>query len=227
MWNRALKIAFGVMLIPVCLGFTVQLAAIVTSITYKRDAPYYFVLGGFAYLTAHILFKKPILAYVFGHELTHALFAVLFGGSVRSFHASDRGGRVTITKSNFVITLAPYFFPLYTFVALLFYWLAGAANVRGAEGWLVFLSGATYSFHLALTLAFLRTDQDDIKEQGALFSYPLIYLFNMIFVAFLLRVLMAENMNYLRFLGGGIMKSTEMIALALRTGYRAMQGAAL
>jgi hypothetical protein len=227
MWNRFLKVAFGIMLIPFCLGFTIQLAAIVTSLTYKREAPYYFVLGGITYLTAHILFKKPILAYVFGHELTHALFAVLFGGSVRSFHASDRGGRVTITKSNFVITLAPYFFPLYTFVALLFYWLASAADVRGAEGWLVFLSGATYSFHLALTLAFLRTDQDDIKEQGALFSYPLIYLFNMIFVAFLLRVLMTENMNYLRFLVGGIMRSTEMISLALSTVSRAMHASAL
>lgn len=227
MWNRILKVAFGLMLIPFCLGFTVQLTAIVTSITYKQDAPYYFVLGGITYLTAHILFKKPILTYVFGHELTHALFAVLFGGSVKSFHASDRGGRVTITKSNFVITLAPYFFPLYTFIVLLFYWLAGAADVRGAEGWLVFLSGATYFFHLALTFAFLRTDQDDIKEQGALFSYPLIYLFNTIFVAFLLRVLMSENMNYPRFLGGGIMKSTEMISLVFSTVSRAMHAAAL
>lgn len=212
MWEKILKIAFGVMLIPFCLGFTVHLAAIVTSITYKHEAPYYFVLGCLSYLTAHILFKKPILTYVFGHELTHALFAVLFGGSVKSFHASDRGGRVTITKSNFIITLAPYFFPLYTIIALTFYWLARAADVRGAEGWLVFFSGATYSFHLALTFSFLRTDQDDIREEGALFSYPLIYLFNMMFVAFLLRVLMTENMNYLLFLGGGILKSTEMIS---------------
>ena len=221
MWEKILKIAFGVMLIPFCLGFTVHLASVVTSITYKQEAPYYFVLGCLTYLTAHILFKKPILTYVFGHELTHALFAVLFGGSVKSFHASDRGGRVTITKSNFIITLAPYFFPLYTIIALTFYWLARAADVRGAEGWLVFFSGATYSFHLALTFSFLRTDQDDIREEGALFSYPLIYLFNMMFVAFLLRVLMAENMNYLLFLGGGIMKSTEMISrifmLFLRT----------
>ena len=221
MWEKILKIAFGVMLIPFCLGFTVHLASVVTSITYKQEAPYFFVFGCLTYLTAHILFKKPILTYVFGHELTHALFAVLFGGSVKSFHASDRGGRVTITKSNFIITLAPYFFPLYTIIALTFYWLARAADVRGAEGWLVFFSGATYSFHLALTFSFLRTDQDDIREEGALFSYPLIYLFNMMFVAFLLRVLMAENMNYLLFLGGGIMKSTEMISrifmLFLRT----------
>src|SRR3989337_3365266 len=132
MWNRILKIALGVALIPFCLGFTVQFAAIITSITYKRDVPYYFILGGLAYLTAHILLKKPILTYVFGHELTHALFAVLFGGSVKSFHASDRGGRVTITKSNFIITLAPYFFPLYTVAVLLLYWAAAAAGIRGA-----------------------------------------------------------------------------------------------
>ena len=227
MWNRILKVALGAALIPFCLGFTVQLAAVVTSVTYRRDAPYYFILGGLTYLTAHLLFKKPILTYVFGHELTHALFAVLFGGSVKSFHASDRGGRVTITKSNFIITLAPYFFPLYTFIALTFTWLARAVDVRGAEGWLVFFSGATYSFHLALTFAFLRTDQDDIREQGALFSYPLIYLFNMIFVAFLLRVLMAENMNYLRFLGDGIMKSADMISLAFGTISGMVRGAAL
>ena len=54
MWNRILKVAFGLMLIPFCLGFTVQLAAVVTSITYKRDAPYYFVLGGLTYLTASV-----------------------------------------------------------------------------------------------------------------------------------------------------------------------------
>ena len=227
MRNRILKVALGAALIPFCLGFTVQLAAVVTSVTYRRDAPYYFILGGLTYLTAHLLFKKPILTYVFGHELTHALFAVLFGGSVKSFHASDRGGRVTITKSNFIITLAPYFFPLYTFTALLFTWLARAVDVRGAEGWLVFFAGATYFFHLALTFAFLRTDQDDIREQGALFSYPLIYLFNILFVAFLMRVLMAENMNYLRFLGDGIMKSTDMISLAFKTASRAIHAAAL
>ncbi len=225
MWKRILKIALGVTLVPFCLGFTLQLASIVTSVTYKRDAPYYFLLGGCTYLAAHLLFKKPILTYVFGHELTHALFAVLFGGSVKSLHASDRGGRVTITKSNFIITLAPYFFPLYTFIALMFYWLARAADVRGAEGWFVFFSGATYSFHLVLTLSFLRADQDDIREQGALFSYPLIYLFNMIFVAFLLCFLMAENMNYLRFLGGGIMKSAEMISLVFTTASRAIHAA--
>ncbi len=213
MLNKTFKIALGIVLIPFCIGFTWQFGATLFSITYKKDVPYYFIAGGLTYLTAHILFKKPIFTYVIGHELTHAFFTVLFGGKVKSFQASHRGGRVTITKSNFVITLAPYFFPLYTFAALIMYWLAVAADVRIAAGWLVFASGTTYSFHLILTFFFLQTDQNDIKEHGAIFSYPLIYLFNILFAALLIWLLLAENMNYPKFLYSGILKAVDMISL--------------
>ncbi len=210
---KTLKITLGIVLIPFCIGFTWQFGATVFSIIYKREAPYYFLAGGLTYLTAHILFKKPILTYVVGHELTHAFFTVLFGGKVKSLHASSRGGRVTITRSNFIITLAPYFFPLYTFVALIMYWLAVIAEVRSAAGWFVYASGMTYSFHLILTIFFLQTDQNDIKEHGAIFSYPLIYLFNILFAALLISVLIADNMSYPKFMYGGILKSTDMLAV--------------
>jgi hypothetical protein len=213
MLNKIFKILLGIVLVPFCVGFTWQFGATVFGITYKREVPYYFLAGGLTYLTAHILFKKPILTYVVGHELTHAFFTMLFGGKVKSFHASDRGGRVTITKSNFIITLAPYFFPLYTFAALVMYWLAAIADVRMAAGWLVFASGTTYSFHLILTFFFLQTDQNDIKEHGAIFSYPLIYLFNILFAALLIWLLLAENMSYPKFLYGGILKTTDMLSV--------------
>jgi hypothetical protein len=213
MGKKTFKILLGLGLVPFCLGFTWQLAATLVTVRYKPGAPYYFVAGGLTYLTAHLLFKKPILAYVVGHELTHALFALLFGGSVKSLHASSRGGRVTITKSNCIITLAPYFFPLYTFVALVFYYLARLADAQGATttGVLIFVSGATFAFHLVLTFIFLQTDQNDIREHGEVFSYPLIYLFNVSFAAFLIYTYLAENMDYLLFLAGGILKSAGMI----------------
>jgi len=213
MLKKTFKILLGLALVPFCIGFTWQFGSTVFDITYKREAPYYFLAGGLTYLAAHVLFKKPILTYVFGHEMTHAFFTMLFGGKVKSFHASDRGGRVTITKSNFIITLAPYFFPLYTSAALIMYWLAVIANVRTAAGWLVFASGTTYSFHLILTFFFLQTDQNDIKEHGAIFSYPLIYLFNILFAAFLIWLLLADNMSYPKFLYGGILKSTKMLSV--------------
>jgi hypothetical protein len=216
MLKYLVKILLGVAFLPLCVGFTWQFFATVFSVAYKPAVPYYFLAGGLAYLTAHVLFRRPIFTYVFGHELTHALFAVLFGGSVKNFQASERGGRVTLTKSNFIITLAPYFFPLYTFLALVFYGLTLAAGARGAAGWMVFVIGATFSFHLVLTFVFLQTDQTDIAEQGAFFSYPLIFLFNLLFAALLLHLLLAEHPAFPEFLGGGIMKSIELLTRLLQ-----------
>jgi hypothetical protein len=212
--KRVLKILLGLALVPFCAGYTWQLAVMLVSTRYRPDAPYYFLGGGLAYSTVHILFRKPIFTYVVGHELTHALFAVLFGGAVKSFQASERGGRVTLTKSNFLITLAPYFFPLYTFAALALYEAALAFHVRGTViDALIFLAGATFAFHLILTLIFLRTDQNDIREEGAVFSYPLIFLFNIAFAALLVNICLAENMDFLRFLVGGIIKTVAVATL--------------
>ncbi|OGW18739.1 MAG: hypothetical protein A2X56_01660 [Nitrospirae bacterium GWC2_57_13] len=224
MLMRLFKILLGLALIPACLGFTWQLGETVLSLSYKPHAPWYFLAGTAAYFAAHALFRRPIITYVFGHELTHALFAVLFGGSVKSFHASERGGRVTVTRTNVVITLAPYFFPLYTFAVLALYWLSRLADLRGAEGWLVLLAGATFAFHLLLTFIFLQSDQDDIREQGAIFSYPLIYLFNVVFAALLVGVLLSEEMDYVRFLAGGIIKSIDMVRRAMGMAAGLAQG---
>lgn len=224
MIKKILKILFGLMLVPLCIGFTRQLATTIFTVQYRPDAPYYFFAGGLFYLVIHILFKKPVFAYVIGHELTHALFALLFGGSVKSFHASDRGGRVTITKSNFIITLAPYFFPLYTALALILYWSAIAAGARGVTtDILIFLSGATFALHLMLTFVFLQADQNDIREEGAIFSYPLIFLFNVAFTAFLIKVFLAENLDYLDYFTGGIIATGQLVYPYLEKAYAFIQ----
>jgi hypothetical protein len=220
MGKRILKILFGLSLVPFCVGFAWQFAKAVVTVHYRPDTPYYFFAGGLTYITIHVLFRKPVLTYVIGHELTHALFALLFGGAVKSIHASDRGGRVTITKSNFIITLAPYFFPLYTSLALVLYWTARAADARGiATDILIFLSGATFALHLVLTFVFLQTDQNDIRDEGAIFSYPLIFLFNIAFAAFLMKVYLTDNLDYLGFLTGGIMRTAEFLLPLVRKGY--------
>lgn len=214
MTKKIIKIILGLTLIPFCLGFTWEFSSVIFSLAYKPAAPYYFLAGGLIYCVAHFIFKKPIFTYVIAHELTHALFAVIFGGSVKSLQASERGGRVTVTKSNFLITLAPYFFPLYAFIALLLYGGALAAHAgTAATNILVSLSGAAFSFHVVLTFVFLQTDQSDIREQGALFSYPLIYLFNIAFAAIVVDIYLAKDMDYLQFLVGGIMKSMGMMAM--------------
>lgn len=212
------KILLGVLLLPFCFGMTWQLGSTVFSIPYKGDLPYFFMAGGIAYLTIHILFKKPILTYVFAHELTHAFFAVLFGGSIKAFHATERGGQVTVTKSNFLITLAPYFFPLYTFLVLILSLLVQPSQT-GPVRTIVFMAGATFAFHILLTLIFLKADQKDIREEGAFFSYPLIYLFNVVFAALLMHLLLAQKNGFLDFLGNGIIRGVHLYSLMLTRLY--------
>ena len=42
----------------------------------------------------------------------------LFGGEVKQMKVSSKGGHVLISKTNFLIALAPYFFPLYAFIVI-------------------------------------------------------------------------------------------------------------
>ena len=69
--------------------------------------------GAACWVVIYSLLPKPMWVYVFGHELTHALWTWLFGGKVKKFKASAKGGHVIVTKNNFLISLAPYFFPVY------------------------------------------------------------------------------------------------------------------
>ena len=115
--------------------------------------------------------------YVVGHELTHALWTCLFGGKVKRFHASAKGGQVDVTKSNFLITLAPYFFPLYAAAVVLVFAVGqviwGWAAYRL---WFHFLLGFACAFHVSLTWQVLKTSQSDITQHGYLFSAVVIWL---------------------------------------------------
>src|SRR4030095_9421876 len=123
--------------------------------------------GGACWLAVFLLLPKPMLIYVFGHELTHALWTWLFGGRVKKFKVSAKGGHVLISKSNFVIVLAPYFFPLYVVAVVLVFALVHVLlGWQRQVVWLHFFVGVAYAFHLTLTWHILQTRQSDITSQG-------------------------------------------------------------
>ena len=98
-----------------------------------------------------------MLIYVFGHELTHALWTWLFLGSVKKFKASAKGGKVVITRENFLITLAPYFFPLYAVFVVLVFWAGDLIWVwTQYRMWFHLMLGVAYSFHITLTWHVLK-----------------------------------------------------------------------
>jgi len=138
--------------------------------------------GGFvAYLLIHFLFYKPIFSHVLAHELTHALAAVMMGGKVSSLEASPKGGSTVVNKSHVIISLAPYVFPFYTAVTILFYLVAAEPH----RIYFLALIGFTYSFHVALTIYSLSHHQPDLQEGGVVFSLIFILTGNLIIFLFL------------------------------------------
>lgn len=147
-----------------------------------------FVTGAGVYFVMHLLLWKPIFIHVMGHELTHAFWAVILGGKIKSLLVSREGGQVTLSKTNFFIALAPYFFPLYTFLLIPVYFIAA----HKFHPFLSFFIGFTLAFHFALTLHSLRDQQNDIVQVGVFFSLSFVYLMNVLVLVIVLSVIAPE-----------------------------------
>ncbi len=176
-----LKMLIGVLLLPLCVGAG-QALWLVLRASGKADTIWVATLAGAAcWVVIYLLLPKPMWIYVVGHELTHALWALIFGGKVKKFKVTSKGGHVIVTKSNFIIALTPYFFPLYAilvavgFVAGNYFW-----NWHPYLAWFHLLLGAAYAFHVTLTWHILQCHQTDISEQGYIFSSVIIFLGNVV-----------------------------------------------
>ena len=182
---RTGKILLGVLLIPACVAATVVFGREVFPVL-KTEI--WFFAGLFSYLLLLAIFQQPIRTYIFGHELTHVLWVWLFGGRVKGFKAAAKGGEVRTTKSNFLIFLAPYFFPLYCALVIAAYGMLPLFLQLPpvAIRILSFLLGFTWAFHFTFTLYVLVQGQPDIWATGRIFSFPLIYLFNIVVLAVLI-----------------------------------------
>ena len=174
------KTLVAVLLLPPCLGLAEAVWRVVR-VSAGADTVWVATLAGLVcWLVIYFYLPKPMWAYVFGHELTHALWTWLFGGRVKRFRVTAQGGHVIVTKSNFLITLAPYFFPVY--VALIVAVFGLGHLVWGWSRyfvWFHLLIGAAYGFHVTLTWHALQTQQTDITDQGYLFSAVVIWLGNL------------------------------------------------
>jgi hypothetical protein len=178
-----IKFIIAIPLLPVCAG-AARVLWLVLRTGYGADTVWIPLLAGAAcWIVFFFILPKPMWIYVFGHELTHALWTWLFGGQVKKMKITSKGGHVVISKTNFVIALAPYFFPLYVVIVIGIFALG-----RFFWGWpLVWFHlcvGAAYAFHLTLTFHILQTQQSDITSQGYLFSAVVIFLGNICVLLF-------------------------------------------
>jgi len=185
--RKFFKMCVGIGLIPLSWSVSVatwQLALPLVSApsTHSID-PWALPIGFIVWIAFFFFLPRPIRTYVLAHELTHALSALMMGAKVGKIKVGKEGGHVEVSKSNFIITLAPYFFPFYTFVVIALYYLLGIwFSVENYRLFWLGMIGFTWGFHLTFTIQMLTQRQPDIQEHGFIFSFVIIYLINFLLI---------------------------------------------
>ena len=178
-----LRMILGVLLLPMCWGVVRAFCDSVMASAGESGgvtAESIALVGGMAaFALCWMAVSHPVKTYVLGHELTHAIWGLLFGALPSKLRVSASGGSVNLTKSNMLITLAPYFFPFYTFLVIVVA-LITSAFIRPLPFlplWM-FAVGFTWAFHALFTLETLAQRQPDVKLYGRIFSWVFIFLAN-------------------------------------------------
>ena len=202
--TRWVKFVFAIFLLPICAilsqtFFTAFARATVTQRLWAGEEFWFFSLGAVLWLIAFFGLPRPILIYVFGHELTHALWVWLMGGRVSRFRVSHDGGHIVTSKANFWIALAPYFFPIYSILAIAIYGaLSLFLNMQPYGRVLYAAIGGTWAFHFTFTCWMIPKNQTDLSDQGTFFSLVVIYLMNLLLLSVML-ILASSQISFAGF----------------------------
>lgn len=186
-----LKLIIGVLSVPIAVGVTIAFYKNLVLISALSSSLSFFLWGIASYAALHLLFYKPTYLYVLGHEAVHAGIAWIFGGKVKSFKVSEKGGSVGTDKSNTIIELSPYFVPIYAIIITLIYFIiASSYNINGSV--FIFLIGFTLAFHMISTIEVMKIRQPDIVKSGYFFSIIVVYTFNIIVIALMFSLMFQD-----------------------------------
>lgn len=154
------------------------IATLLNSTSFGTSTQLAFIGGAIAMVALYFWRgKKLMITYVFAHELTHAIAALLCFAKISKFQVSSSGGSVSVSKNNLFITLAPYCFPLYLLFAVGLFCLFP----QGPVIWNA-IFGVFAAFHVLYTLdAIFSVAQPDFRCYGFIFSYWWVFTFNLLF----------------------------------------------
>ena len=181
------KFIIAILLLPICFGAIHALWLVFRGIGGADRTLVPMLAGAACWICIFVLLPKPMWIYVFGHELTHALWVWLMGGRVSRFKVGREGGHILTDKNNFLIALAPYFFPLYSILVIALYGaLSLFVNMQPYGRLLYALIGGTWAFHLTFTCWMIPKNQSDLSDNGTIFSLVVIYLIHLLLLSAML-----------------------------------------
>jgi hypothetical protein len=152
----------------------------------EREWP--FLAGFLAYwLVWLVALRRPAWGSWFStleHEFTHAIFAMMTGHRVRGLRTSwSRGGEISFTgRGNWLIAIAPYFFPTLTVLVA----LALSLVPGDFPSWAGLVLGLTISYHATSTYHETHREQEDLKRVGWIFAFAFLPAANVLSYGILL-----------------------------------------
>lgn len=236
MIRRLILFLVGLALLPLCLGLLRAILDLFPMTVIDRPpwiaAELLALCAGYLLWTAvYLIYPPSISVYIWGHELTHALWGGLTGSRVGRIRVRDTGGSVTLSEAGVATFLAPYFVPFYTAIVVLLRLLLGlfAEMDRWEPAWM-FLFGFTWGFHITYTARSLLQHQPDMQNYGRIFSCTVIVALNLLVFGYLLvaataatansfhRQIVARTVPAYRESGGAIGKLARGAARMMRSG---------
>lgn len=190
-------------------GFGESLYRLMAAMHYSGRDLIFFAAGFISFIIIWRIFKHQLqVVCTFEHELTHLLFGLLFLKRPHSFVVTRHdGGYVELSGGNYLITLAPYFFPTVSYCLLpLIYFVPPKFQP-------VFFAvlGASLAFHLISTWGELHWQQTDLREAGFLFSLIFLPVANLIFYGALATALLSGARGFSGFWAVGIRESFNLL----------------
>ena len=197
---RLLKLFIALLLLPTAVLTFAQTVRILLTVLGQLSAAVSFVAGLVVYSGIHYGYYNFSRPYVFAHEMTHALAALLCGCRIKDVSIGHDSGYVKMDRCNAFVVLAPYFVPAYVIAAALVYVIADLfVDVSPYRQVFLFASGFFTAFHFIQTFKTLfEADQPDLKLAGGkVFSVVMITLANLVVLAVVLKALFPETVSLL------------------------------
>ncbi len=199
-----LNTVFGYFLIPVIVLLTQSLFTCFHQVAvdhrfWATQEFRFFVIGSAAWAAVFLASlwafgePRPLRVYVFGHELTHAIWVWAMMGRVSRFKVAREGGHIITDTNNFLIALAPYFYPLYSLAVIVVYGVTSLFyNMAPFTPLLFGLLGFTWAFHMSFSFWMIPKGQSDLTYHGTFFSLMVICVMNLLLLLGLLIIAAPE-----------------------------------
>lgn len=191
-----------ILLVPFIIVYALGFYEILGRFSFLHSPQFYYWTAALGSLLLSLLFiPSGFFAATFKHELTHNAFAILTFKKPMGFNVSaDGSGHFQyIGKSNVLIALSPYFFPIITSLLLLFSFF----GVKEVYYYHIALGLAT-GFDASVSLKDIHPYQTDFKPYGYITSLIIIILGFLLIYGTVIAFVQGGKNNVFEYWIGGI-----------------------